>query len=76
MGKKASPSVPDELNDRPADNWDPLLAIADLAGGDWPARARKAAIELSRDADAASETVGVQGLFPSVTYSPALRLRS
>jgi hypothetical protein len=27
--------------------WEPLLAIADLAGGDWPERARKAAIALS-----------------------------
>src|SRR5206468_5707634 len=36
-----------ELNDRAADNWEPLLAIADLAGGDWPARARRAALALS-----------------------------
>src|ERR1700682_891627 len=28
-------------------NWRPLLSIADLAGGSWPARARAAAIELS-----------------------------
>ena len=27
------PSIPDALNDRAADNWRPLLAIADLAGG-------------------------------------------
>lgn len=38
------------LEDRPADNWEPLLAMADLAGGDWPARARKAAVKLDRDA--------------------------
>jgi hypothetical protein len=41
------PDVPDELNDRAADNWRPLLAIADLAGGDWPHRAREAACVLS-----------------------------
>ena len=29
------PKMPD-LNDRAADNWHPLLAIADLAGGTWP----------------------------------------
>jgi hypothetical protein len=38
---------PVQLNDRAADNWRPLLAIAHAAGGDWPERARKAALELS-----------------------------
>jgi putative DNA primase/helicase len=41
------PEIPESLNDRAADNWRPLLAIADLAGGDWPARARDAACVLS-----------------------------
>jgi putative DNA primase/helicase len=41
------PSIPDALNDRAADNWRPLLAIADLAGGGWPAKAREAALILS-----------------------------
>ena len=31
------------LINRAADNWRPLLAIADLAGGDWPKRARAVA---------------------------------
>ena len=31
------------LVNRPADNWRPLLAIADLAGGEWPKRARAVA---------------------------------
>jgi hypothetical protein len=31
------------LNDRQADAWEPLFAIADVAGGDWPRRARDAA---------------------------------
>ena len=43
----ADPDMPDALHDRAADNWRPLLAIADLAGDDWPARARKAAVVLS-----------------------------
>ncbi len=43
----ADPSVPPELHDRAADNWRPLLAIAELAGGDWRARAEKAAIKLT-----------------------------
>jgi hypothetical protein len=44
---EARPELPDELSDRAQDGWEPLLAIADAAGGDWPARARTAAIELS-----------------------------
>jgi hypothetical protein len=43
------PKIPDALNDRAADNWRPLLAIADLAGGDWPKRARESACILSGD---------------------------
>jgi len=44
---EAEPATPVELNDRAADAWEPLLAIADVAGGDWPQRARAAAIALS-----------------------------
>jgi hypothetical protein len=36
------PDVPASLNDRAADNWRPLLAIADLAGSRWEARVREA----------------------------------
>jgi putative DNA primase/helicase len=43
----ADPSLPDGLSDRAADNWRPLVAIADLAGGEWPERARAAALALS-----------------------------
>jgi hypothetical protein len=43
--------VPDELNDRAADSWEPCLAIADAAGGSWPVRGRLAAIALSSDED-------------------------
>ena len=41
-----NPKMPD-LNDRAADNWRPLLAIADLAGVTWPKEARRAACLLS-----------------------------
>jgi hypothetical protein len=41
------PPVPDTLHDRAADNWRPLLAIADLAGGNWPALARQAACDVT-----------------------------
>ena len=44
---EARPDLPPELDDRAADVWEPLLAIADLVGGDWPRMARKAARVLS-----------------------------
>src|SRR6266536_2144778 len=37
----AAPVMP--LEDRAADTWEPLIATADLAAGDWPDRARAAA---------------------------------
>ena len=43
----AWPYLPHELDDRAADAWEPLLAIAELAGGEWPERAQDAAIDLS-----------------------------
>ncbi len=42
------PTMPNGVHNRMADNWRPLLAIADLAGGEWPRRARDAALYLSR----------------------------
>jgi hypothetical protein len=41
------PELPTELRNRPADNWRPLIAIADACGGDWGTRAREAAVALS-----------------------------
>ena len=45
----ADPAIPEVLNDRQADNWRPLLALADVAGGIWPKLARDAAQVLSAD---------------------------
>jgi hypothetical protein len=42
----SDPKMPDSVFDRAADNWRPLLAIADAASGKWPERARKAAVEI------------------------------
>ncbi|WP_367574058.1 DUF3631 domain-containing protein [Streptomyces griseoaurantiacus] len=42
----AWPDMPDGVTDRPADVWEPLLAVADAAGGDWPGRARTACVTL------------------------------
>ncbi|ARQ69970.1 DUF3631 domain-containing protein [Streptomyces marincola] len=40
------PTMPEGITDRPADIWEPLLAVADAAGGDWPERARAACVYL------------------------------
>jgi Protein of unknown function (DUF3631) len=53
----ADPDVGDLFN-RVADNWRPLLAIADAAGGDWPKRARKAAAAIA--ARASEDTAGIE----------------
>lgn len=57
---EAEPTVPIGLHDRATDNWRPLLAIADEIGGEWPNRARDAAVTLSEGASKDSETVKVR----------------
>ena len=47
-------TLPQGLSDRAQDNWEPLIALADLAGGPWPQRARAAALALSGGADVLS----------------------
>jgi hypothetical protein len=42
------PEVPDSVEDRQQDAWEPLIAVADAAGGTWPASARKACLELCK----------------------------
>lgn len=56
----AEQELPIELNDRAADAWEPLLAIADLVGEDWPVRARRAALELSAGEADEDESLGVR----------------
>jgi len=56
----ARPEMPPGIEDRAADMWEPLLAIADAAGGNWPKRARKAATELVGAAKEAEPSLGVR----------------
>ncbi|MFE2833670.1 DUF3631 domain-containing protein [Streptomyces mirabilis] len=42
----AWPELPDGISDRPGDVWEPLLAVADAVGGNWPKRAREACAAL------------------------------
>lgn len=57
--RNARPVLPDELNDRAQDNWEPLLSIADTAGGEWPDMARMAALKISGDSQI-SQSIGVE----------------
>jgi hypothetical protein len=57
---EARPDLPSELDDRAADVWEPLLAIADLAGGGWPGRARRAALALSVGSGKDDDSLGVR----------------
>lgn len=48
------------IKDRDADVWEPLIAVADAAGGDWPMRSRAAAVALLADAKRSAPSLGIQ----------------
>jgi hypothetical protein len=54
------PAAPSGLTDRALEAWEPLLTVADIAGGDWPTRARKAAVGLKGDSVEGDATDGVR----------------
>jgi Protein of unknown function (DUF3631) len=56
----AEPHLPEELSDRQWDVWEPLLALSDAAGGEWPERARAAAVRLSDRGESDEATLGVR----------------
>jgi hypothetical protein len=57
---EAWPHLPDALHDRAQDTWEPLLAVAEAAGGLWPQRARIAAVELSHGPGGGEESLRLQ----------------
>ena len=46
IGRVTVPDMPDGVVDRDADIWEPLIAVADVAGGHWPETARATAVTL------------------------------
>jgi hypothetical protein len=54
------PEMPSGIEDRNADIWEALLAVADAAGGDWPERARRNAVTLVTDSLAATPSLGLR----------------
>lgn len=64
-GKLALPVLSECLPELPvkaraADVWEPVVAVADLAGAEWPDRARKACVKLAGIATAEKTANGVQ----------------
>ena len=70
----ARPDLPAELDDRAQDAGEPLLAIADHAGGEWPERARRALVELHGGREIDDESAGVRLLSDRGPCSMAARL--
>ena len=54
------PDLPAQIQDRNADVWEPLIATADAIGGDWPTRARAAAVSLLSDVTDLEPSLGVR----------------
>jgi hypothetical protein len=63
VGKRVGdpwPEMPAGVEDRAADAWEPLLSVADLAGGDWPDLARSACVALVAGARDDAQTIGAR----------------
>jgi hypothetical protein len=74
----ARPEMPAGIEDRDADVWESLLAVADAAGEDWAQRAREAARVLVGAAKEAEPSLGIRLLadlktiFDSSPFTEAL----
>ena len=63
IGKEAGnawPKLPRGIINRPAEIWEPLIAIADAAGGDWPKMARAACVHLVEAAKDRRVSLGIR----------------
>ncbi len=64
---EGQPAIPRGLTNRAADVWEPLLVLADLAGGPWPELARQAAEGLTaqskRHSPIGSLLMDIMGMF-------------
>ena len=56
----AWPDMPEGIEDRNADVWEALLAVADAAGGAWPERARCSAVALVAEKSADRGSLGIR----------------
>lgn len=58
--RDAEPVMPPGVEDRNADVWEALLAVADHAGGEWPDRARVSAVSLVSLGREANPSLGIR----------------
>ena len=56
----AQPDMPNGITDRPAEIWEPLLAIADTAGGHWPTTARDACRHFVLESGPQTTSLGIR----------------
>jgi hypothetical protein len=54
------PDMPEGIEDRAADVWEPLIAIADAAGDRWSKRGRVAAVSLVSRSEETAPSLGVR----------------
>ena len=54
------PEMPEGIKDRDADVWEALLAVADNVGGEWPHRARVAAVALVAGSKRGTPSLGIK----------------
>jgi len=71
--RDAKPEFPPGFNNRIRVNWRMALAIAGLAGGQWPKRVREAALELETDRDEPSEMIRLFAALRDVWGSAEVR---
>ena len=57
---EATPEMPPGVEDRNADMWEPLLAVADAAGGHWPETARVSSVSLVSLAQERTPSLGIK----------------
>lgn len=57
---KAWPELPAGIVDRPAEVWEPLLAVADAAGAQWPQIARSSCVAMCKRAQDHRASLGVR----------------
>jgi hypothetical protein len=53
------PEMPEQITDRRADVWEPLLAVADLAADHWPATSRCSGVADVADSKQEGRSIGV-----------------
>lgn len=76
----ARPKMPDGVEDRAAEVWEALLAIADAAGGDWPDKARAACEHFVLNSSTGGQSLGarllgdLRAIFGDATAMPTAEI--